>query len=86
MIRMSQVKKIMSSLSKLKLELEDAINQTIYKYEDDYFAFYDEVVEAEYGLEYKGVIVYSEDKEKIGQVDYYYLDKSMKEYLVLKNV
>jgi hypothetical protein len=80
MIKMSKVYKVLNHLKKQNLKLEEAINKTIYQYEDDFIVFYD----YDGDEEYKGIIIFSDDKEKIGTVDWYYIDKSMKEYLVLK--
>lgn len=78
---MSKVKKAINQLSKMNLKLEEVINKTIYNYEGDLIVFFDYNGDDRY----KGIIILSNEKEKIGEVDWYYLDNSMKDFLVLKD-
>lgn len=80
MSKPSKVAKAIRQLTKLSLKLEETINQTIYEFGNELLVFF--VCDGEF--QYKGIIILSGDKERIGAIDWYYLDKGMKEYLVLK--
>lgn len=78
---MSKLKKALQYLKKENLTVEESINKTIYDYEGDLIAFFDWDGEEEY----KGMIIFSEDEEKIGEVHWWFIDNSMKPFYVLED-
>lgn len=78
---MLKVEVSLNNLKKLGLDLNDSINESLYQTEDDeVIALYDYIEDDDC----KGILVYSNDESKIGEVDYYQFSELKEIYKIQK--